>query len=118
LCAATEELTPEERRQIIGNRGDVYKRYYMLAFVDRDCQAIYLGSTRRDDLIQAVGRLARYKRAPTALTDVQKFKISRHPKILELMEKCAGYVQEIKDNGYPTIKPATNTWWHKRQKET
>jgi hypothetical protein len=63
-------VTPEERRQIMGNRGDVYERYYMLAFIDRDCQAIYLGSTRRDDLIRAVGRLARHKRAPKHLTDV------------------------------------------------
>jgi hypothetical protein len=49
---------------------------------------------------------------------VQKFEISRHPKILELMEKRARYVREIKDNGYPTIKAATNTWWYERQKET
>ena len=25
----------------MGHRGDVYKRYYMPSFIDRDCQAIY-----------------------------------------------------------------------------
>jgi hypothetical protein len=35
-----EALTPEERRQVIGNRGDVYKRYYMPNFADKDCLAI------------------------------------------------------------------------------
>ena len=102
----------------MGNRGDVYERYYMPAFIDRDCQAIYLGSTRRDDLIRAVGRLARHERAPTALTDVQKFEISRHPDLLNLIERRAQYVQQIKDHGYPTIKAAKKTRWYKRQKET
>jgi hypothetical protein len=54
----------------MGNRGDVYERYYMPAFINRDCQAIYLGSIRRDDLVQAVGRLARHERAPKHLIDV------------------------------------------------
>jgi hypothetical protein len=44
-------LTPEERRQIMGNCGDIYERYYMPNFIDRDTLAIYLGTTRRDDLI-------------------------------------------------------------------
>ncbi|OBT95966.1 hypothetical protein VE01_06689 [Pseudogymnoascus verrucosus] len=30
-------LTPKERRHIMGNSRDVYKRYYMLDFVDKDC---------------------------------------------------------------------------------
>jgi hypothetical protein len=102
----------------MGNRGDVYERYYMPAFVDRDCQAIYLGSTRQDDLIRAVGRLARHERAPTALTDVQKFEISRHPDLLKLIEKRAWYVREIKDHGYSAIKAAKNTWWYNQHKET
>lgn len=45
-CATTEALNPEECRQIMGNRGDVYEQYYMPSFVDRNCQAIYLGSTQ------------------------------------------------------------------------
>jgi hypothetical protein len=101
----------------MGHRGDVYERYYMPAFIDRDCQAIYLGSTRRDDLIRAVGRLARHERAPKALTDVQKFEISRHPKVLELVDKRAKCVQEIKEHGYPTIKAASGTRLHGRHKE-
>ncbi|KAG9228272.1 hypothetical protein BJ875DRAFT_547861 [Amylocarpus encephaloides] len=31
-----EALTPEEHRQIMGHRGDVYERYYMPSFIDRD----------------------------------------------------------------------------------
>ncbi|OBT41612.1 hypothetical protein VE00_07824 [Pseudogymnoascus sp. WSF 3629] len=32
-----DALTPEERRHIMGNSGDVYERYYMPDFVDKDC---------------------------------------------------------------------------------
>jgi hypothetical protein len=110
-------VTPEERRQIMGNRGDVYERYYMPAFIDRDCQAIYLGSTRRDDLIRAVGRLARHERAPKHLTDVQKFEISRHPDLLNLIKERATYVQEIKDHGYRTIKAAKGTRLYRKHKD-
>ena len=39
-------------------------------FIDRDTLAIYLGTTRHDDLIQAVSHLERYKEAPGQLTDV------------------------------------------------
>jgi hypothetical protein len=53
----------------MGNRGDVYERYYMPNFVDKDCLAIFLGTTRRDDLVRAVGRLERHSGAPDDLTD-------------------------------------------------
>ncbi|PVH72149.1 hypothetical protein DL98DRAFT_520635, partial [Cadophora sp. DSE1049] len=46
-------LTPEERRHAMGNSRDVYKRYYMPSFINTDCQAIYLRTTRREDLIRA-----------------------------------------------------------------
>jgi hypothetical protein len=111
-------VTPEERRQIIGNQGDVYEQYYMPAFIKQDCQAIYLGSTRRDDLIRAVGWLACHEQALTALTDVQKFEISRYPDLLKLIKKRARYVQQIKDHNYLTIKAAKETMWYKRHKET
>jgi hypothetical protein len=62
----------------MGNRGDVYERYYMPNFVNKDCLAIYLGTTRRDDLVQAVGRLERHSRAPDDLNDVQKAEIRNH----------------------------------------
>jgi hypothetical protein len=42
----------------------------MPSFIDTDCQAIYLGTTRRDDLIRAISRLERYDQAPTKLTDI------------------------------------------------
>ena len=69
----------------MGNRGDVYERHYMPAFIDADCQAIYLGTTRRDDLICAVGRLERHDQAPTKLTDDQKQGIWNHPDIVKLI---------------------------------
>ncbi|CZT53322.1 uncharacterized protein RSE6_14815 [Rhynchosporium secalis] len=62
-------LTPEERRHAIGNSSDIYERYYMLSFINADCQAIYLGTTRREDLIRAVGRLQRHDDAPDKLTN-------------------------------------------------
>ena len=49
-------LTPKERRQIMGNRSDVYEQYYMPNFTEKDCLAIYLGTIQRDDLVRAVGR--------------------------------------------------------------
>jgi hypothetical protein len=41
-------------------------------FIDRDCQAIYLGTVPQDDLIRRVGRLPFHTEAPAALTDAQK----------------------------------------------
>lgn len=63
-----EVLTPEERRYAMGNSGDVYERYYMLLFIDADCQAIYLRTTRHEDLIRAIGRLERHDDALNKLT--------------------------------------------------
>jgi hypothetical protein len=100
----------------MGHRGDVYERYYMPSFIDRDCQAIYLGSTRRDDLIRAVGRLICHENAPKALTDVQKFEISQDPKLLELIEERAQCVRDLKDHGFPTIKSAKKTKWFEKHK--
>ncbi|KAG0645145.1 hypothetical protein D0Z07_9226 [Hyphodiscus hymeniophilus] len=112
-----EALTPEERKQIMGNRGDVYERHYMPAFIDADCQAIYLGSTRRDDLIRAVGRLERHEQAPVELTDAQKEEIWKHPDIVKLIRVRERYATKIKKRGYSTIKAAVNTSWYKRHNE-
>lgn len=70
-----EVVPPEERRQIMGNRGDVYERYYMPNFIARDTLAIYLGMTQWDDLIKAVSHLERHEEAPDKLTNTQKRKI-------------------------------------------
>ncbi len=118
LTNAAEVLTPEERKQIMGNRGDVYERHYMPAFIDRDCQAIYLGTTRRDDLIRAVGRLERHEQAPPALTDVQKFEIQNHPDVVKLVKLREKYVGKMKKHDYPTIKAAKGTSWYERHGET
>jgi hypothetical protein len=100
----------------MGHRGDVYERYYMPSFIDRDCQAIYIGSIRRDDLIRAVGRLICHEKAPKHLNDVQKFEISQHPKLLELIEERTQYVRDLKDHGFPTIKSAKRTKWGEKHK--
>jgi Protein of unknown function (DUF3435) len=64
-----EAVTPNERGQVMGQQDpDVYQRYYMPDFIDRDCQAIYLGTVPQDDLVRRVGRLPRNLRAPTFLT--------------------------------------------------
>jgi hypothetical protein len=89
----------------------------MPGFIDRDCQAIYLGSPSRDDLVRAVGRLAYNQRAPTALTDVQKLVISNDPQLLELGKTRRTCMAKIKDLGYPTIKAAEGTAWYKRHRD-
>ncbi|EDN93036.1 predicted protein [Sclerotinia sclerotiorum 1980 UF-70] len=101
----------------MGHRGDVYERYYMQAFIDTDCQAIYLGSTRREDLIRAVGRLSRHERAPSDLTDAQKFEISQDPEILQLIQKRKESVLNIKSRSYPTIRAAAETRWYRKHQE-
>jgi hypothetical protein len=63
----------------MGNRGDVYERYYMLNFVDKDVLAIFLGTPRRDDFIRAVGRLERHEMAPDGLNQAQQDEIMIDP---------------------------------------
>jgi hypothetical protein len=70
LIDLAEALTPEEQKQIMGNQGDVYKQHYIPEFINIDYKAIYLGTIRLDNLVQAVGRLERYKQAPTYLTNL------------------------------------------------
>ncbi|KAH6712114.1 hypothetical protein BKA61DRAFT_644467 [Leptodontidium sp. MPI-SDFR-AT-0119] len=90
----------------MGNSRDVYERYYMPSFIDADCQAIYLGTTRREDLIRAVGRLERYDDAPDKLSDTQKKEISNYPYILKKVKARKSYVLKIKEDGYLIIKAA------------
>src|SRR5437667_719873 len=115
-----EALTPEECNQIMGHRDrGTYTRYYMPGFIDRDCQAIYLGSPSRDDLVRAVGRLARDALAPTTLTDAQKLEISNDPRLLELCQRRQHYADKIKEDlSFPTIKAAEGTKWYQRHKST
>jgi hypothetical protein len=86
----------------MGNRGDVYERYYMPNFVDKDCLAIFLGTTRRDDLVRAVGRLERHSRAPHDLNDAQRAEIRNHPELIELPRCRERYTAKIKRCGYQT----------------
>jgi len=97
----------------MGNSGDVYERCYMPSFVDADCQAIYLGTTRREDVIRAVGRLERHNDAPDKLNETQKEEIRNHPSIIKKVQARNEYANIIKQNGYSTIKAATGTSWHK-----
>ncbi|PVH71727.1 hypothetical protein DL98DRAFT_367011, partial [Cadophora sp. DSE1049] len=96
----------------MGNRGDVYERYYMSSFIDADCQAIYLGTTRRDDLIRAIGRLERHEEAPDKLNNEQKLEISNNPEVVALIASRKRYAEKIKRQGYITIKDAKGTFWH------
>ncbi|PVH68439.1 hypothetical protein DL98DRAFT_217496 [Cadophora sp. DSE1049] len=98
----------------MGNSGDVYERHYMPSFIDADCQAIYLGTTRREDLIRAVGRLERHDDAPNKLNEVQKKEISNHPYILKKVQARKRYARKIKEDGYSTIKAAKDTYWYKK----
>jgi hypothetical protein len=78
-----EAVTPDERGQIMSQRDPtVYRRHYMPDVIDRDCQAIYLGTVSQDDLVRRVGRLPRDLRAPTVLTNAQKSEVMNDPKLL------------------------------------
>jgi hypothetical protein len=110
-------LTPEEHRQVMGNRGDVYERYYMPNFIDRNTLAIYLGTPQRDDLIRAVGQLKRYKEAPDKLTKAQKREIWDDPDIVGLLKVQEKYAAKIKEYGYYTIKAAKGTKYYARHAE-
>jgi len=69
-------ITLEECNQVMSHRlRSTYERYYMPAYINRDCEAIYLDHTRRDDLIYAVGQLVHYDKAP------QKLMITRRGKL-------------------------------------
>jgi hypothetical protein len=65
-------------------------------FIDRDTLAIYLGTTRRDDLIQAVGHLERYEEALDRLTDIQKHEIWNDMEIVSLLCRRERYTVKIK----------------------
>jgi flagellar basal body rod protein FlgG len=100
----------------MGNRGDVYERYYMPNFIARDTLAIYLSTTPRDDLIKAVGHLERHEDAPVRLTDTQKREIWNNPEVVSL--RCRErYAAKIKQQGYTTIKAAEGTKYFTRHTE-
>jgi hypothetical protein len=101
----------------MGNSGDVYKRYYMPNFIDRDCLAIYLGTTRRDDLVRAVGRLERHEKAPDDLNDAQKGEIRNDPDMAKLIRRRERYAKRIKNCGYLTIKAAKGTKLFERHQD-
>jgi hypothetical protein len=92
----------------MGNRGDVYERYYMPNFVDKDVLAIFLGTPRRDDLIRAVGRLERHEMAPDGLDKAQQEEIRNDPAVISLTRCRDEIVAQIK-SAYPTIKAAKGT---------
>jgi hypothetical protein len=60
----------------IGNRSDGYEQYYIPNFINKDGLAIFLGTTRRDDFVRAVGRLERHTKALDDLNDAQKDEVS------------------------------------------
>jgi hypothetical protein len=101
----------------MGNRGDVYERYYMPNFIARDTLAIYLGTTPRDDLIKAVGHLERHEDAPVRLTDAQKREIWNDPEVVSLLRCRERYAAKIKGQGYATIKAAVGTKYFTRHAE-
>jgi hypothetical protein len=115
-----EALTLKECNQIIGHRSrNTYTRYYIPGFINRDCIAINLSMLLRDDIVQAVGRLARNELALTYLTDTQKFEISNDLHVLELCCKRKAYTDKIKKAlGFCTIKAAKGTQLYQRYKET
>ena len=94
----------------------VYWQYYQPDFIDQDCQAIYLGTIPQDNLIQRVGQLPFYTKAPPALTDTQKAKVKNDPRLLRLCQKHDGLSKIIKKDFF-TIKAAQGTQQYKKHKK-
>jgi hypothetical protein len=86
-----EAVTPAERRRVMGHRSNIYEKYYMPTFVGVDCQAIYSGATQRRELMAAVGRMQRYRGAPTCLTEQQKLEIDQEPAIIAARNRNCSY---------------------------
>lgn len=101
----------------MGHRGDVYERYYMPNFIDRDTLSIYLGAPRRDDLVRAVGRRERHENAPDDLNDAQKDEVRKDADVVRLIRCRERYAAKIKQCGYSTIKAAHGTKWFERHNE-
>ncbi|KAE8442194.1 hypothetical protein EG329_003782 [Mollisiaceae sp. DMI_Dod_QoI] len=82
LRRAGENVTTDERGQVMAHGGpDTYRRYYMPAAVDFDCQAIYFGTPRQDDLAKRVGALRRDSRAPDSLKKHSQLDFSKDLKV-------------------------------------
>jgi hypothetical protein len=110
-------VTADERGQIINQQDlSIYRRYYQPDFIDRDCQAIYLGTVLQDDLIQRVGRLPFYTEAPPALTDAQKAEIKNDPRLLCLCQRHDRLSKMIKKD-FSTVKAAQETRRYKKYKK-
>ncbi|KAH7033040.1 uncharacterized protein B0I36DRAFT_104296 [Microdochium trichocladiopsis] len=112
----TEELTMEERNQImdhIGGTSAVYRRFYMTGFIDKDIQAITFGSPPRARLLHKTGRIARDTEAPTTLTTEQSSTVNVHPDIVQYkkarsevrdqIRKLFGTVVEARGSDIPEL---------------
>jgi hypothetical protein len=107
-------VTPDERGQILSQRDPtVYRRYYLPDFIDRDCQAIYLGTVPQDQLIRRVGRLPFHLDAPQALTDAQKSEIRNDPDLLRLYRRRDKVAKKIKKK-YSPMRAAEGTRRYER----
>jgi hypothetical protein len=86
----------------MGHRhGSTYERYYQPDLIERDFQSIYFGTPSQDLLIESVARmgLSRDKRAPTDLTNDQKYEVKNHPELVKLREKRDRYKSKKKSKG-------------------
>jgi hypothetical protein len=112
-----EAVTADKYSQIINQQDPtVYRRYYQPDFIDRDCQAIYLGTVLQDNLIQKVGQLPFYTEVPPALTDAQKAEVKNDPRLLRLCQKRDRLSKMIKKD-FSTIKAAQRTQQYKKHKK-
>jgi hypothetical protein len=110
----TEAVTPDKYSQILSQQDPtVYRRYYLPDFIDRDCQAIYLGTVLQDQLIQRVGQLPFYLNIPQGLNNAQKAEIKNDPDLLWLYRRHDKVAGKIKKKYFP-IKTAEGTRRYKR----
>ena len=77
------------QQQPNGTRCLVTLERIFLRDIKRDVQSAYLGCPARDALIRSVGRmtLTRDPRAPTVLTDAQKWDLEQDPQLVALVQQ-------------------------------
>lgn len=105
LLMKAESVSKDETQQVMAHLNpDIYRRHYMPSSIDFDCQAIYFGTPRRDDLIRRVGAMHRNAKAPKRLSEEWKAKITSHPEVVELNSKCETWDAQMKATQDPAEK--------------
>lgn len=91
----------------------VYRRHYMPPSVDFDCQAIYFGTPRQDELAKRVSALRRDSRAPKRLQQQLDLNYDKEPQVLYFKQGRETAYLRMKD---PRLSSKRQYWEEKYQR--